>query len=161
MVFRIARTTVTGNFCFGHVKSYSKLFLRSPARGKIVSGAYALVVIFRTISTLRVVLHEKLRLRAAPATENPAPKPATPIQKRVYRQYVKPKQISKMKTTKFEIAVAGYAYRFKTYARDGVEASVKIKCFLGQPDAECMILTPALNDYLRATESYRRQVVPQ
>ena len=42
-----------------------------------------------------------------------------------------------MKTTKFEIAVAGYAYRFKTYARDGVEASVKIKCFLGQPDAEC------------------------
>ena len=51
-----------------------------------------------------------------------------------------------MKTTKFEIAVAGYAYRFKTYARDGVEASVKVKCFLGQPDAECTILTPALND---------------
>ena len=55
-----------------------------------------------------------------------------------------------MKTTKFEIAVAGYAYRFKTYARDGVEASVKVKCFLGQP--------PALNDYLREMESCRRQV---
>ena len=63
-----------------------------------------------------------------------------------------------MKTTKFEIAVAGYAYRFKTYARDGVEASVKIKCFLGQPDAECTILTPTFNDYLRDTESCRGQV---
>lgn len=66
-----------------------------------------------------------------------------------------------MKTTKFEIAVTGYAYRFKTYARDGVEASVKIKCFLGQPDAECTILTPALNDYLRDTESCRGQVAQQ
>ena len=28
-----------------------------------------------------------------------------------------------MKNQKFEIAVAGYDYRFKTYARDGVEAS--------------------------------------
>ena len=27
-----------------------------------------------------------------------------------------------MKNQKFEIAVAGYDYRFKTYARDGVEA---------------------------------------
>ena len=63
-----------------------------------------------------------------------------------------------MKTTKFEIAVAGYAYRFKTYARDCVEASVQIKCFLGQPDAECTILTPALNDYLRDIESCRRQL---
>ena len=26
-----------------------------------------------------------------------------------------------MKNQKFEIAVAGYDYRFKTYARDGVE----------------------------------------
>ncbi|MFR4673308.1 MAG: hypothetical protein ACLT75_09870 [Alistipes putredinis] len=34
-----------------------------------------------------------------------------------------------MKHQKFEIAVAGYDYRFKTYARDGVEASVKVKCF--------------------------------
>lgn len=42
-----------------------------------------------------------------------------------------------MKNQKFEIAVAGYDYRFKTYARDGVEASVKVKCFLGRPDAEC------------------------
>ena len=47
---------------------------------------------------------------------------------------------------------------FKTYARDGVEASVKVKCFLGKPDAECTILVPALNDYLRETESCRRQV---
>ena len=62
-----------------------------------------------------------------------------------------------MKHQKFEIAVAGYDYRFKTYARDGVEASVKVKCFLGQPDAECTILMPALNDYLRETESCRRQ----
>ena len=45
-----------------------------------------------------------------------------------------------MKNQKFEIAVAGYDYRFKTYARDGVEASVKVKCFLGRPDAECTIL---------------------
>lgn len=37
--------------------------------------------IFRTISTLRVVSHEKLRLWAAPATENPAPKPANPYSK--------------------------------------------------------------------------------
>ena len=43
-------------------------------------------------------------------------------------------------------------------ARDGVEASVKVKCFLGKPDAECTILVPALNDYLRETESCRRQV---
>lgn len=63
-----------------------------------------------------------------------------------------------MKTTKFEIAVAGYAYRFKTYARDGVEASVKVKCSSDNPDAECTILTPALNDYLRDTESCRGQV---
>ena len=35
-----------------------------------------------------------------------------------------------MKHQKFEIAVAGYDYRFKTYARDGVEASVKVKCCL-------------------------------
>ena len=48
-----------------------------------------------------------------------------------------------MKHQKFEIAVAGYDYRFKTYARDGVEASVKVKCFLGKPDAECTILVPA------------------
>ena len=66
-----------------------------------------------------------------------------------------------MKTTKFEIAVAGYAYRFKTYARDGVEASVKIKCFLGQPDAECTILTANLDKYLRETESCRGQVAQQ
>ena len=63
-----------------------------------------------------------------------------------------------MKHQKFEIAVAGYDYRFKTYARDGVEASVKIKCFLRRPDAECMILTPTLNNYLREIESCRRQV---
>ena len=44
-----------------------------------------------------------------------------------------------MKNQKFEIAVAGYDYRFKTYARDGVEASVKVKCFLGRPDAEWKI----------------------
>ena len=56
-----------------------------------------------------------------------------------------------MKNQKFEIAVAGYDYRFKTYARDGVEASVKVKCFLGRPDAECTILIPALNDDLRET----------
>lgn len=66
-----------------------------------------------------------------------------------------------MKTTKFEIAVADYAYRFKTYARDGVEASVKVKCFLGQPDAECTILIPNLDKYLRETESCRRQVAQQ
>ena len=64
-----------------------------------------------------------------------------------------------MKHQKFEIAVAGYDYRFKTYARDVVEASVKVKCFLGKPDAECTILVPALNDYLRETESCRRQDV--
>lgn len=63
-----------------------------------------------------------------------------------------------MKIRKFEIAVAGYDYRFKTYARDDVEASVKIKCFLRRPDAECTILTPALNKYLRETESCRGQV---
>jgi len=41
-----------------------------------------------------------------------------------------------MKNRKFEIAVAGYpSYRFKTYAYDDVEASVKIKCFLRKPDA--------------------------
>ena len=62
-----------------------------------------------------------------------------------------------MKNQKFEIAVAGYDYRFKTYARDGVEASVKVKCFLGRPDAECTILIPTLNDDLRETESCRRQ----
>ena len=64
-----------------------------------------------------------------------------------------------MKNQKFEIAVAGYDYHFKTYARDGVEASVKVKCFLRQPDAECTIRIPTLNDYLRETESCRRQAV--
>lgn len=76
----------------------------------------------------------------------------------VYRPYVEPKRFQKMKLQKFEIAVAGYDYRFKTYARDGAEASVKIKCFLRRPDAECTILTPALNEYLRETESCRGQV---
>ena len=45
-----------------------------------------------------------------------------------------------MKNQKFEIAVAGYDYRFKTYARDGVEASVKVKCFLGR--ARCRVYDP-------------------
>lgn len=76
----------------------------------------------------------------------------------VYRPYVEPKRFQKMKIRKFEIAVAGYDYRFKTYARDGVEASVKIKCFLRRPDAECTLLTPALNEYLRETEFCCRQV---
>ena len=31
-----------------------------------------------------------------------------------------------MKNQKFEIAVAGYDYRFKTYARDGVEAPLPL-----------------------------------
>ena len=75
----------------------------------------------------------------------------------ICRPYVKLKSISNMKNQKFEIAVAGYDYRFKTYARDGVEASVKVKCFLGRPDAECTILIPTLNDDLRETESCRRQ----
>ena len=44
-----------------------------------------------------------------------------------------------MKNQKFEIAVAGYDYRFKTYARDGVEASVKVKCFLG---TRCRVYDP-------------------
>ena len=63
-----------------------------------------------------------------------------------------------MKNQKFEIALACYDYRFKTYARDCVELSVKVKCFLGRPDAECTILIPTLNDDLRETESCRRQV---
>ena len=63
-------------FILTYTRAIQNYLSRSPARGKIVSGAYALVVIFRTISTLRVVSREKLRLRAAPATENPAPKPA-------------------------------------------------------------------------------------
>lgn len=64
-----------------------------------------------------------------------------------------------MRTRKFEIAVAGYSgYRFKTLARDEVEAVVKIKCFLRKPNAECTILHPSLNDYLRENESCRRQV---
>lgn len=54
-----------------------------------------------------------------------------------------------MKTTKFEIAVAGYVYRFKTYARDGVEALVKVKCFFGQPNAECTI-RPSTSEAARA-----------
>ena len=64
-----------------------------------------------------------------------------------------------MKNRKFEIAVAGYPnYRFKTYARDDVEASVKIKCFLRKPDAECTILSPTLAEYVREIESCRIQV---
>ncbi|MCX4282014.1 hypothetical protein [Alistipes muris] len=64
-----------------------------------------------------------------------------------------------MKTRKFEIAVAGYSdYRFKTLARDGVEAVVKIKCFLRKPNAECTILRPLSNDHLRENESCRGQV---
>lgn len=63
-----------------------------------------------------------------------------------------------MKNQKFEIEVAGYDYRFKTYARDGVEASVKIKCFLRKPDAECTILTPQLISHIREKESCRMQV---
>lgn len=64
-----------------------------------------------------------------------------------------------MKTRKFEIAVAGYPdYRFKTLARDGVEAAIKIKCFLRKPDAKRMILRPSLNKDLRETQSCRRQV---
>ena len=63
-----------------------------------------------------------------------------------------------MKNQKFEIAVAGYDYRFKTYARDGVEASVKVKSFLGRPDAVCTILIATLYVVVRVTESCRRQV---
>lgn len=64
-----------------------------------------------------------------------------------------------MKTRKFEIAVAGYSdYRFKTLARDGVEAVVKIKCFLRKPNAECTILRLLSNNHLRENESCRGQV---
>lgn len=56
-----------------------------------------------------------------------------------------------MKNQKFEIAVAGYDYRFKTYARDGVEASVKVKCFLGRPDAECRWKTVSIDRYVSVT----------
>ena len=65
-----------------------------------------------------------------------------------------------MKNQKFEIAVAGYDYRFKTYARDGVEASVKVKCFLGKPDAECRLLM--ISDILhqsKYSESERNEQV--
>ena len=51
----------------------------------------------------------------------------------------------------------GYpSYRFKTYARDAVEAVVKIKCFLHSPRAECTLLLP--KDHVRETESCRMQV---
>lgn len=63
-----------------------------------------------------------------------------------------------MKNKLFEIAVAGYDYRFKTCARDGVEASVKIKCFLRKPDAECTVLSERFNDHVRENESCRTQV---
>ena len=43
------------------------------------------------------------------------------------RPYVELK-LTRMKRRKYEIAVAGYpSYRFNTYARDAVEAVVKIK----------------------------------
>lgn len=64
-----------------------------------------------------------------------------------------------MKLKRFEISVADYpCYRFKTYARDGVEAIVRIKCFLRKPDAACTIHTPTFDEYLRETESCRKQV---
>ena len=67
-----------------------------------------------------------------------------------------------MRTRKFEIAVAGYSdYRFKTLARDEVEAVVKIKCFLRKPNAECTILHPRSDVQPRENESCRRQVAAQ
>ncbi len=78
------------------------------------------------------------------------------------RKIVQPKTFTTMRTRKFEIAVAGYSdYRFKTLARDEVEAVVKIKCFLRKPNAECTILHPSSNDHLRENESCRRQVPAQ
>lgn len=72
------------------------------------------------------------------------------------RLYVELK-LTRMKRRKYEIAVAGYpSYRFKTYARDAVEAVVKIKCFLHSPRAECTLLLP--KDHVRETESCRMQV---
>lgn len=114
--------------------------------------------IFRTISTLRVVSHEKSDC-GLPLSQTLLPRSRHfTFHNKYLPANVQPKSISKMKNQKFEIAVAGYDYRFKTYARDGMEASVKVKCFLRQPDAECTILPPTLKDYLRATESCRRQV---
>lgn len=46
-------------------------------------------------------------------------------------------------------------------ARDGVEATLKIKCFLRKPDAVCTILAPMSHDHLREMESCRRQVAAQ
>lgn len=72
------------------------------------------------------------------------------------RPYVELK-LTRMKRRKYEIAVAGYpSYRFKTYARDAVEAVVKIKCFLHSPRAECTLLLP--KDHVREMESCRMQV---
>ena len=67
------------------------------------------------------------------------------------RPYVELK-LTRMKRRKYEIA----SYRFKTYARDAVEAVVKIKCFLHSPCAECTLLLP--KDHVRETESCRMQV---
>ena len=79
----------------------------------------------------------------------------------ICRPYVKSKSISKMKHQKFEIAVAGYDYRFKTYARDGVEASVKVKCFLGKPDAECICMWMPSGSVLCGSSSIHRSAQSQ
>ena len=127
-------------------------------RGKIASGAYALFGFFARSPPFGSYRAKKTDCGLPlPLNFLPRSRLLTFIAG-ICRPYVQSKSISKMKHQKFEIAVAGYDYRFKTYARDGVEASVKVKCFLGKPDAECTILVPALNDYLRETESCRRQV---
>lgn len=62
-----------------------------------------------------------------------------------------------MKNFRIEIEVSGYDYLFKTYARDGVEAVMKVKCFLRRLDAECTIRIPKLT-HVRENESCRMQV---
>ncbi len=126
--------------------------------GNVATGSDTPYKIFSAQSPpLRVVLHRKDFAGVAGRTFPPRSRPFTVA---VHgRNICLTKTCTTMKTRKFEIAVAGYPdYRFKTLARDGVEAAIKIKCFLRKPDAKRMILRPSLNKDLRETQSCRRQV---
>ena len=71
-------------FCFVViVRIIIECYLWQPAAGQDSVRDLCPVQLFRTISTLRVVSHEKDCMRAIPAAANPAPKPTTHCQSSV------------------------------------------------------------------------------
>lgn len=117
--------------------------LFADSRGKVAAEPCARLRFSRQSSLLRTVLPLRILDGLSPPLCSRPEVGASGSKRQDSGFEVSLKIRFQMKTRKFEIAVAGYGCRFRTYARDGVEAVVKIRCFLRRPDAVCTILAPS------------------